>query len=195
MTLMAKLILVKHAPPQIDPEVPSPRWVLSPVGRDRCEWLATEFEAQGVTRIYSSLEPKALETAALAATRLGLEVHPRRDLHENDRTGLGFGAPDEFRQRMRRFFEAPSELVVGVETAGAALERFEAAITALASEAREQTLAVVTHGTVLTLLVAKHNPIAPFDFWDFLTLPSYVVLEGSGFRFDGTVHHGPAGGV
>ena len=188
---MAKLVLVKHASPQITPEVSSHRWVLSEEGRDRCEWLAAELRAQGVTRLYSSLEPKALETAALVSIRLGVEVRPRRDLHENDRTGLGFGALGDLKRRMRQFFETPSDLVVGAETAEAALTRFEAAVRALASEAGDQTIAVVTHGTVLTLLVAKYNPIAPFDFWDSLALPSYVVMDAASFKLAGPVHNFP----
>ena len=188
---MAKLILIKHASPEITPEVPSRRWVLSEEGRGRCAWLAAELAAWGVTRLYASPEPKALETAALVAIRLGLEVRPREGLQENDRTGLAFGSVGGLKANIRRFFAEPAELVVGQETANAALARFEAAIRALAAEASEQTAAVVTHGTVLTLLVAKHNPLDAFVFWDSLTLPSYVVIEPDRFRIDGPVHSFP----
>ena len=189
---MAKLILVKHAPPEIRPGVISHRWVLSAEGRDRCAWLANAFRAHGVARLYSSLEPKALETAALAGAPLGLEVCPRRDLHENDRTGLAFGSLDALKQRMRRFFEAPSELIVGEETADAALRRFEAAVRAAAAEAPDQTIAIVTHGTVLTLLTAKYNPVTAFEFWEALTPPSWVPLDPATFRFAGAVGTFPA---
>ena len=189
---MAKLVLVKHAPPEITPGVVAHRWVLSAEGRDRCAWLADELRAQGVSKLYSSLEPKALETAALAAMGMGLEVRPRRDLHENDRTGLAFGPVRGLTQRMRRFFEAPFELIVGEETAHAALERFESAVRAAAAEAPDQTIAIVTHGTVLTLLTAKYNPIAAFEFWEALTLPSYVALNAATFTLDGTISKFPA---
>lgn len=192
MSPMAKLILVKHAPPEITPDVISHRWVLSAEGRHRCDWLAAELGAQGVTRLYSSLEPKALETAALVAIRLGLDLRPRRDLQENDRIGVAFGSPDALKQRMQRFFAEPSEQVVGQESAYAALNRFEAAIRVLTAESLDRTVAVVTHGTVLSLLVAKHNPIAPFDFWNGLALPSYVVLDAADFRLDGAARNFPA---
>jgi len=119
--------------------------------------------------------------------RLGLEVRPRPGLHENDRTGLGFGPLDELKQRMRRFFDAPSDLIVGEETADAALQRFEAGVRAAAAEAADQTIAIVTHGTVLTLLAARYNPIEAFEFWEALTLPSYVALDAATFRFAGPV--------
>jgi broad specificity phosphatase PhoE len=189
---MAKLVLVKHAPPEITPEVVSHRWVLSAEGRGRCDWLAAELADQGVTQLYASLEPKALETAALVGVRLGLDVRPRRDLHENDRTGLGFGSIDELGAAIGRFFDEPSVLVIGAETAEAAGRRFEAAVRALRAEAGAQTAAVVTHGTVLTTLVARYNPVTPFEFWDSLTLPSCVVLDGDSFSLAGPVRNFPA---
>jgi broad specificity phosphatase PhoE len=189
---VVKLVLVKHGPPEITPEVASHRWVLSAEGRDRCDWLASELAGQGVTQIYASLEPKALETAALVGIRLGLEVRPRRDLHENNRTGLGFGAIDELKARIRRFFDEPSALVIGAETAEAAGGRFEAAVRALQAEACGQIAAVVTHGTVLTTLVARYNPVPAFAFWDSLTVPACVVLDGATFRLDGPARNFPA---
>lgn len=188
---MTELVFVKHSLAEITPDVISHRWVLSQEGRDRCSWLATELKSLGVARVYASLEPKALETAALAAVQLGVHVSPRPGLHENDRQGLGFVSPAELDRRMKRFFDSPLELVVGTETAQAALQRFEVAVRALASETPDQRAAVVTHGTVLSLLVAKHNPIAPFDFWKSLALPSYVRLDRSSFALDGPVRGFP----
>src|SRR5580658_6257850 len=94
---MPRLVLVKHAPPEVSPQVAAPRWVLSADGRRRCAWLASQLRELGVTRLYASLEPKALETAALTAAPLGLEVRPRPHLQENDRAGLGFVAIEDLR--------------------------------------------------------------------------------------------------
>lgn len=182
---MAKLILVKHAPPVLDPDVPSPRWVLSEEGRRRCGWLADQLKAQGARALYASLEPKALETAVLAGVRLGLDVRARPDLNENDRTGLGFGTAEALRATIRAFFERPAERVMGEETAAQALARFEAAIRRLLAETPGQSVAVVTHGKVLTLLTARYNPMAAYDFWNGLALPSLVTLDRDSFLLDG----------
>lgn len=188
---MTKLILAKHAPPQISSEVISHRWVLSDEGRRRCDWLADELAAQGVTRLYSSLEPKTLETAALVAVRTGLALLPRPNLHENDRIGLGFVGRDQLQHRIRAFFDRPARIVIGRETANGVLERFAGSISAILSEEHSGSLAIVTHGTVLSLFVARHNAIAPFDLWSRLDLPSYVVLDANSLSFDGEVHNYP----
>ena len=188
---MTKLVLVKHAPVQITAEVISHRWVLSEEGRRRCDWLAGELSTQGVSRLYSSLEPKALETAALVAVRTGLVLEPRLNLHENDRTGLGFQEPDELRRRLREFLQCPTRLTIGNETANGALQRFTEAIADILSTVTGRNCAIVTHGTVLSLFVARHNAIAPFDLWEALGLPSYVVLDAASFSLDGEVHNYP----
>src|SRR6202012_3651506 len=121
-------------------------------------------EAQGVERLCCSLEPKALETAALVGIRLGLAVNPREGLQENDRTGLGVSTADKLRDRIRRLFAEPDEQVMGRETARIALGRFSSAVRAAIAEAPDSTTAIVAHGTVTPLLVAAHNPIEPFAF-------------------------------
>jgi broad specificity phosphatase PhoE len=177
---MGKLVLVKHSMPVLDADVPSPRWVLSDDGRRRCSWVSGVLRAEGVQRLYSSLEPKALETAALVGMELTLPVAPRAGLQENDRTGLGFLPAGKMRRTLADFFARPADLVMGTETADAALARFEPAVRAVVAEA-DGTAAVVTHGTVLTLLVARHNAINSFDFWGRLTTPSCVVLDTDSF--------------
>jgi broad specificity phosphatase PhoE len=189
---MPKLILVKHALPEVNPQVSSHRWVLSEEGRRRCGWLADELKTQKVSRLFSSLEPKALETAALVAVRTGFMMEPRPDLHENDRTGFGFVEQDELWQRFRMFFNQPTRLTIGEETADGAFERFAAAVRVILDKARGENIAVVTHGTVLTLFVARHNThVPPFDLWASLGLPSYVIVETKTFVSDGEIHSFP----
>ena len=49
--------------------------------------------------------------------------------------------------------------------------------------AAEDVVAVVTHGTVLALFLAKHNrELKGFDVWRRMGLPSFVVIEVPGYR-------------
>ncbi|MFC3078261.1 histidine phosphatase family protein [Phenylobacterium terrae] len=185
---MAKLLLVKHAQPQMAPEVNAQRWTLSEAGQESCGWLAEAFAREGVRRIYASLEPKALETAALAAAALGLEVRPRADLGENDRTGVGFASQEVHVRRFHTFFDEPAKVSMGTESADAAHARFSAAVRAAVQESAGETLAVVAHGTVITLLVSRANGLAPFPLWESLGLASYLVLDPDALTWDGRVH-------
>lgn len=47
---------------------------------------------------------------------------------------------------------------------------------------RPTPFAIVTHGVVITLFVARHNAIAPFDFWASLGVAALVELDWASFR-------------
>ena len=64
---MAKLILIKHASPQVETAVPSHEWKLSPAGREKAAALAERLRPDAPGAIVSSVEPKAIETARIIA--------------------------------------------------------------------------------------------------------------------------------
>lgn len=179
---MGQLLLIKHAPPEVTPEVISHRWVLSAEGQARCGWLAEVCRARGVTRLFASPEPKTLETAALIAMALELPFRPVDGLQENDRTGLGFVSPDVLEARIAAFFGNPDALAIGGETANAVLSRFQAAIDIAGRGATDGPAAVVTHGTAMSAFIAAHNPIDPLTLWRDLTLPGVAVLDATTYR-------------
>jgi broad specificity phosphatase PhoE len=185
---MGSVILVKHAAPVLAADVPSERWVLSEAGQQSCRGLAAGLREQGVRRLYASVEPKALETAARVAVETGLEVRPRADLHENDRTGLGFLPLADLERAIARFFDEPETLVIGRETANAAHARFAGAVRAIADESTDGPAAIVAHGTVITLFLARRSTLRPFDLWKQLGLGCFVVLEGPELGWDGVIH-------
>ena len=70
----------------------------------------------------------------------------------------------------------PDQLVLGEETASAALDRFERAILRVISAHPDQTIAVVSHGTVIAMFLAQHSHQPAFSLWRQMGLPSYAVL-------------------
>src|SRR5207247_2074998 len=64
--------------------------------------------------------------------------------------------------------------------AGGALKfwrRNSRAIGRVIGEHRQQTIAVVSHGTVIALFLARHSDRAAFGLWREMGLPSYAVLS------------------
>lgn len=183
MTAHRLLILVKHAPPQQQPDVPAHEWRLSDSGRARCKPLAERLAAYQPKAIVTSAEPKAAETGSLAAEILGLPVSTVPDLHEHDRSNTPY-YPDVaiFEAAVREFFAKPDQLVYGAETADTAHARFERALMNVLAAHPTGNLVVVAHGTVITLFVSRRNALEPFAFWKRLGLPSYVALDLPSFR-------------
>ena len=66
------LILVKHGAPRLEPGTPPSQWTLAPEGRDQAERIAGKLADFSPSAVVSSLEPKAIETAAVIAGAFGL---------------------------------------------------------------------------------------------------------------------------
>ena len=172
---MPHLILVKQALPEIIPTLPANQWHLSEVVVPNV-LLADQLATYAPATLVSSLEPKALETAHLVAQRMHTSVQIVDGLQEHDRSNTAWLSSEEFDRAVAAFFHRPAELVLGCETAQQASERFAKTMAEVTSQYAEQNVVVFTHGTVLSLYVARATGIEPFALWKRLGLPSFVVL-------------------
>ena len=179
--LSRTLILVKHAMPVVESDVPAARWRLSDDGRAACLSLAERLAVYAPVAIVASNEPKATETGRIMSDCLELPFETAPDLHEHDRTDVPFLQAAAWRDAIRRFFAAPDQLVLGREAAKTAGDRFIRAVATVLDRHPTGNLAIVAHGTVISLFVARHSPVEPFALWEQLGLPSFVVLGASDF--------------
>jgi broad specificity phosphatase PhoE len=171
--IIRRLFLIRHADPEIVANLPAADWCLSARGVERAKTLASRLTPLGLERIYSSPEPKAMQTAGVLGEVFRVPIVPVLDLREHDRRGVALLSAAAFEQTMRRLFSQPSVRVFGNETAEAARRRFERALLPLLTSGHGDIMAV-THGTVLTLAIADRCRVDPFDFWKRLGLPSAV---------------------
>lgn len=169
-------MLVRHSAPEIVADRPARSWALSAEGRARCEALAEALRPHEPDLFVASREPKAQETARLTAVLLHRPVETAEGLHEHERDNAGFLGPGEFRARLEALFSEPDRLVFGSETARQAEERFSAAVGALVRDHPKGNIAVVAHGTVIALFVARAAGLDAFELWRRLDVPSFVVL-------------------
>jgi broad specificity phosphatase PhoE len=178
-----RVVLVKHALPELQAGVAPRLWTLGRRGEAGARRLAAELRRFGSFRLEHSPEPKASRTAELVAFELGLERHERTGLEEIDRPASAILSRAEHTAHNARLFATPSLAVVGEESADRALARFESALAAAVSDTPAgEHLVVITHGTVIALLVAAHEAIDGFALWQRLECPSFVVLSADGYR-------------
>lgn len=190
---MGKLILTKHAAPEIVRGAPPSSWVLSSRGAMQCGELSSRLTRYDPAAIVSSREPKARQTAEFVGRRLGIQTRQCPDLHENDRSGLPFFENrDEFEHQLREFFAIPGERVIGEESADEAHARFLAAIRNATAHGDDRTTIVVSHGAVISLLVARANEMDPYLLWLSLDFTSFVVVSTPDLVVHDIVHP-PAG--
>ena len=148
------MYVVTHPEVRVDPAVPVPEWGLSAAGRERLRHLLAQPWVPSLTRVVSSTERKAVQTAEVLAGAVGLTVVQEADLGENDRSATGFLPPAEFEAVADEFFARPEVSVRGWETARHAQARVAAAVDR-AVDGATGDVAVVAHGGVGTLLLCR----------------------------------------
>jgi broad specificity phosphatase PhoE len=176
---MGKLILIRHAHPQIDQGQSSRVWSLSPAGRDGARRAAEALTGAGICRIFTSEETKAIQTGQVIADCLGIEAETAPDLHEHDRTGVGFLDQAAFARAISGLFTRRAEVVFGRESGDAAADRLLAAIAEINARVpdADASLACVTHGTVMALVASRLNGRDGHALWKGLGLPSTITLD------------------
>ena len=172
---MRRLVLVKHSLPDIEPDKPASAWRLGEVGRRRAEALAAGLGDFSPEVIWSSREPKAVETADQVAGALGVPVRVAGGLEEHHRDNVPFLPEQDFEEMVKRILCNPGQLVFGTETADQARDRMAAAIEGVIKADQADGI-VVTHGTVIALYVASVADVRPVRLWKRLGLPSFLVL-------------------
>ena len=178
------LILIKHAMPQIDETNSASDWQLSEHGRASCRPLAEALYPYEPDLFVTSDEPKARETGRLCADHLQIPWSPVPNLHEHDRKGVPFMRREIWHAVLKTFFARPDDLIFGNETANQARLRFRRAVETVVETHPHKTIAIATHGTVISLFVAEKTRTKGFELWQRLDLPSYVVLDLPDYRLN-----------
>ncbi len=163
---MAWLYLVRHPHTRQDSASPASRWDVSERGREQIAALAAAPFWRGVTALYASPQRKTTlaAEAVAAAHKLPLTIIDTLTEAERDR----WLDPEAFEQAQRAFFARPDVAPVpGWESAESAGARFGAAMARiLAQHAIDESLAVVSHASVLTLYIARLRGEPPdLDLW------------------------------
>ena len=178
---MPVCLLVKHSLPTVDSSIPANEWLLSDEGRSRAQELAEKLFHHDIGRVFSSVEAKASETAVIVAESLKRPIEVVAGLHEHERTTVGFLEKEQFEGSVDRFFARPAELNLGEETADTAYARFSYAVRGISGRFPRDNLAIVTHGTVMSLFASRISGCEPFNLWKQLDLPSWIVFSHPDF--------------
>lgn len=174
--MTGKLILVRHSAPQVVPGTPQNRWSLSPEGKAAAHALAQRLRAFSPPVIWSSPEPKALETATAIAAALGRPVQEEPDLREHDRASVGYLERAELEAGVASLLASDDDLVFGDESARDVFDRMDRAVRS--AQAASADALLVTHGTAMAIFVARRCSLDPLAFWRALAAPAAVILDG-----------------
>jgi len=172
---MNRLLLVRHAEPEIDVSIPASTWRLTARGVASSGRLAAALSDFAPARIVSSPEVKAVETGRVVAEAFGLP------LTQDDRFAEQGAGPDEFiedyrefRALVRRFFAEPQAVVLRGESCQSAAERFADGVNAVSGD---DVVAIVTHGRIMASWLAMLSGGTAWDIWTALRMPDLIDVD------------------
>jgi 2,3-bisphosphoglycerate-dependent phosphoglycerate mutase len=185
-----KFVLIRHSAVSIDSDLPAAQWRLSANGRFLSHQLTDQLRPYRPTRFITSDEAKAVETGQIMAAQLDLPCTIEADLHEHNRAGLPFFEDKvAWATAVSHFFAHPDQPILGEETAVQARQRLEQAIARLQHQYPHDTLALVSHGRILTTFISWYNTaVDPFSFWQSLTLPCAFILDSTSYQLQQRIY-------
>jgi broad specificity phosphatase PhoE len=175
--LLKKLILIRHSISNLDPDLSPHQWGLTDEGRMCCIPLAKQLQIHEPEIVITSIEPKAIQTGEIVAQELGISCWTADGLHEHEREQSNILGQEEWEKQIANLFASPDTLIFGKETANQALVRFAGAVESILSTYPHKKIAVVTHGTVMSLFYSQITGRDAFKFWRELESPAFYVAS------------------
>jgi probable phosphoglycerate mutase len=153
----ARLFVARHGAADYESELLSDSggW-LSPTGREQSRELGERLAGERVARVWSSPMSRAVQTAEIAAARLGVDVVVREGLRE---LGVGHAAgqpadPDPFTDTFAAWLGGDlAARIPGGESGEEVLARYSAVLEEIADAHRGESVLVVSHGGVTCMAV------------------------------------------
>ena len=184
-----EIILVRHATP-IPPGTPG--WEerdderpLTPEGLRQADELAFELDPYGLSAVYSSPFPRALQTVLPTASRRQLDVQLIDDLRERQ---LNAGMRADWRELLARSWLDPDFAEPGGESGRAAQQRGMRVLDLLRiRHADGGRLLVGSHGNLISLILQALEPAVDHAFHQAMPMPAIYHLQhdGIGWRVMG----------
>jgi broad specificity phosphatase PhoE len=183
-----RVLLVRHAQSQVDPEREASEWILSSEGQAAARRLTALAIFERVAAFYAGPEPKLLATLAPVAAVYGKAVQPESAFGET--RSAGWLGEEAFLGAVRRLFAMPDQPPAeGWEPASAAATRLAAGVERLcarhepvvhAGHALPGTFAIASGGRALVSYLAHLLSLDAdhaFDVWRRLRMPDLAVVD------------------
>jgi broad specificity phosphatase PhoE len=192
----ATVVVARHAEAEFEEPVASDAGgSLTATGRVQARELGASLRDRKVSAVWCSDMSRAVQTAEIAASELGVPVRVRSGLREFGVGSLA-GQPFDvalFEPAYRAWMSGDlSAGCPGAETGGDVLRRATAELETLADSFRGETVLVVTHGGTMGLVLPRLAVNVPIDYSLGRSMPHCGTCELSADA-DGWVLHTWAG--
>jgi len=173
-----KIIFLRHADTQKDPNLNAALWGLSEEGKKQAKKTANLSIMNDINVIYVSEEKKTTLTVESLAKKIGKEIIPLSFFNEVKR-GDKFLTKEEFEAEKVKQLKDLNYHAFDGESGNEALMRFKQGVRQALKENVGKTILIVTHGTILNIYFAdllKAYDKLP-ERWQKTVFCAYGVIE------------------
>jgi 2,3-bisphosphoglycerate-dependent phosphoglycerate mutase len=177
---MTKIIFLRHAETEKNPNINPKLWGLSKEGEDNAKKLLDVPELMEVDKIYSSSEKKAFLTVKPIADALSKKIEQLSFFDEVKR-GDKFLSKEDFEKEKLLQLEDIDYHAFNGESGREALLRFKEGVKKIEKENEGRIVIITTHGTILNLYFADLLNVYDeiFQRWGKTNFCSYGIIEKS----------------
>lgn len=173
-----KIVFIRHSKSLVNPNIPITSWGLSEEGITLAKKLNSLPQVKTIQVIYTSLQPKALETADLATEGLNIEIKKDNNLTESTSFTNKFVSLKELEENTRKYYTEKTLSINGGETFVEAQERFGKALEDIVKEEQDkESIGIVSHGNILAGFVSQITSEDPFEIVEKITQPDVAVFD------------------
>jgi 2,3-bisphosphoglycerate-dependent phosphoglycerate mutase len=175
---MPFLYLIRHPRTHVDPTRPPNEWELSEQGRAQVRVLGAAPFWKSVKVLYSSGQPKALGAAGTIGALHNIPVGSLSGLAEVSRGHEVYHSAGDYDTILGQFFAFPDHAIAGWERGTDALNRFTASVEHIVSQHPDQSIALLSHGTILTLYTAMLDQQPPtLERWRSIAFATVAAVD------------------
>jgi broad specificity phosphatase PhoE len=173
-----KYLILRHAETIKDPDKHPKDWLLVPDALEKINEYIDSDKFFKITRIISSTEPKAIVTGKPISEFFNLPITEMEEFVEVKREKK-FLSDEEFLTQKQKELEIRNERINGIESGNEAIVRFNLGIEKLEKEFKNESILIITHGTIMTLFLADHKNdfLNVFENWKNLKFCELVDLN------------------
>ncbi|TDF93797.1 histidine phosphatase family protein [Paenibacillus piri] len=141
--------------------------------------LVTELLADcGIAAVVSSPYARAVETVKGLADRMGIPIELEEDLRERQLAGIDYIVEDrDFIPAVEKLFAEPDFSFPGGESNAASQRRSVAALRRVMERHKGKSIAVGTHGNIMTVMMQYFNSSIGLAFWKQTSKPDIYKME------------------
>jgi 2,3-bisphosphoglycerate-dependent phosphoglycerate mutase len=173
---MTTLIIVRHVQSAPAAHLAEREFPLSELGRRQAIALAPVLAELGVDALASSPYIRAIQTLQPYAGQAGLDIAVDEDLRERS-LGAWLAKLEEVEEAIRRMHADLNFHLEGGETGHACNARFDAALGRVIAANPGRTIAVGSHGGVISHLLSRHAGDLPDGFWRRIKNPHLFIFD------------------